>query len=76
MEPQVNAIFYYGECPVCEFSVVTAAVPPKLSSNCGLCAEDSGRDVWMRFREATTADKPEGYDARHAALDALSKDTP
>jgi len=64
----MSAQFYYGECPECQFSVITNAIPPKLASNCGLCAEDSGRDVWMRFREATDDDKAEGYDARRAAL--------
>lgn len=62
----MSAQFHYGECPVCEFSVVTEGIPPKLASNCGMCAADNGRDVWMRFREATDADKPEGYDARAA----------
>lgn len=56
--------FFYGECPVCEFSVIVERIPPKLASNCGLCAEDNGRDVWMSFREATDTDKAEGYDAR------------
>ena len=46
-------VFYYGECPECQFSVVVAKIPPKLASNCGLCAEDSGRDVYMQFRPAT-----------------------
>lgn len=60
-------VFYYGECPECQFSVVVAKVPPKLASNCGLCAEDSGRDVYMHFRPATDDDTAEGYDARRAA---------
>lgn len=62
--------FVYGECPECQFSVILAQEPPKLASNCGLCAEDSGRDVWMRFRPATDEDKAEGYDARAALLKA------
>lgn len=64
--------FFYGECPACEFSVVTKGIPPKLASNCGLCAEDSGRDVWMTFRPATDEDKAEGYDARAAISKATS----
>ena len=70
--------YVYGECPECQFSVVLRQEPPKLASNCGLCAEDSGRDVWMRFRTATDQDVAEGYDARKAdaaqaaALSAVS----
>lgn len=62
--------FFYGECPECEFSVITKGVPPKLASNCGMCASDSGRDVWMKFRPATAEDKAEGYDARAAIAKA------
>jgi hypothetical protein len=62
----MTALYHYGECPACEFSVVTEGVPPPLARNCGMCAADSGRDVWMKFRTATDDDKPEGYDARRA----------
>lgn len=60
----MTAQYHYGECPVCEFSVVVERIPPKLASACALCAEDNGRDVFMVFRVATDDDKAEGYDAR------------
>lgn len=71
---EVRNQFVYGECPECQFSVILAQEPPKLASNCGLCAEDSGRDVWMRFRPATDDDKAEGYDARAALLRTADRD--
>jgi hypothetical protein len=50
--------FFYGECPACSWH------PAKARKQLGLCAEDSGRDVWMTFRlrpmrtaEATTREK-------------------
>lgn len=54
--------FTYWQCPVCEFDAVLA--DGERAGICPLCAGDNGRDVTMRGRPATAADKPEGVDAR------------
>jgi hypothetical protein len=53
-------MFFYCECPECEFSIVS--MEPE--QDCWLCASDNNHSVRMQCREATAADKPEGYDAR------------
>lgn len=58
--------YHYGECPNCGFSVIVKTVPPKMASNCGVCAESEGLDVWMSFREARPDDVAKGLDQRAA----------
>lgn len=58
--------FLFCECPVCEFSVVVEADGRPIY--CYLCASDNGRDVQMQVRAAEPDDKPEGHDARKAAV--------
>jgi hypothetical protein len=53
-------MFFYCECPECEYSVVSESS----EEWCFLCAGDSGHDVQMHCREAAASDKPEGGDAR------------
>lgn len=55
--------FTYFECPECGFSSVQRD-DYRGSTACPLCAGDSGHDVGMHYRDATDADKPEGFDAR------------
>jgi len=45
---------YYFTCPECGYDSDEAKFLDKYDNNiCPLCAGDTGRDVWMRFREAT-----------------------
>ena len=57
--------FHFFECGVCGFNSVQRA-DFSGSELCPLCAEDCGHDNRMSRRVATTADKPEGKDARAA----------
>lgn len=61
--------FIYFECPECGFDSIQRA-DFKGSYACPLCAGDSGDDVGMRWRTARETDKPEGRDARKAAVTA------
>ena len=46
--------FYFFECPECGFDSDEAKFLDKYMNNrCPLCANDTGRDVWLRYREAT-----------------------
>ena len=45
---------YFFECPECGFDSDEAKFLDKYMNNrCPLCANDTGRDVWLRYREAT-----------------------
>ncbi len=45
---------YFFECPECGFDSNEAKFLDKYMNNrCPLCANDTGRDVWLRYREAT-----------------------
>jgi predicted Zn-ribbon and HTH transcriptional regulator len=55
--------FIYFECSECGFSSVQKS-DFKGSSECPLCAGDSGHSVSMSRRVARESDKPEGRDAR------------
>lgn len=56
--------YIYFECPECGFSSVQKADFDG-SSECPLCAGDSGHCVDMKKRIALNSDKPEGKDARN-----------
>lgn len=58
-------MFDYFQCPECEFDSVQLATFMG-STECPLCAGDSGHSVTMRRRPASPDDKPEGRDARLA----------
>ena len=46
--------FYYFICPECGYDSNEAKFLDKyINGRCPLCAGDTGRDVWMRYREAT-----------------------
>jgi hypothetical protein len=67
--PSIGYLYFY--CPDCEWDTVHKETEPddpthlhKFRYTCPLCAEDNGRDVFLRWRQALESDKPEAYDAR------------
>lgn len=58
-----TSAFDFYECPECGFDSVQRADFDG-STECPLCAGDSGHDVEMLCRPALRTDKPEGFDAR------------
>lgn len=61
------AAYLYLECPVCEWDCVLAKSGSEMGLSCPLCAGDSGRGVYLRSRDATDDDRPEGADERQQA---------
>lgn len=62
-------VFDYLECPACDWSAVMpspirSGFYARIGACCPLCAEDCGKLVPLRCREATADDKPEAYDGR------------
>ena len=55
--------YIYFECPECGFDSIQRS-DFKGSSECPLCAGDSGHDVGMRQRVCRESDTAEGFDAR------------
>jgi hypothetical protein len=63
----VSGKFFYLECPVCEWDCVVASAATNMGLMCPVCAEDNGREIWLRGRDAEPEDRPEGHDARRDA---------
>lgn len=59
--------FVYFECPACEWDCVLIRRESHVRLTCPLCAEDNGREVYLRSREAVEEDRPEGPDDREPA---------
>lgn len=61
--------FFYLVCPSCEFDCVIAAAKSGLGLRCPVCAEDNGRDVYLRSSATDPIpDKVEGCDDRIPAI--------
>jgi hypothetical protein len=57
-------VFFWLVCPSCEWDCVIVRAETEVGLTCPLCAEDNGRDVYLRGGEGIAPDKVEGYDAR------------
>lgn len=68
--------FFYLECPSCEWDCVIAASETEMGLMCPVCAEDNGRDVYLRGGLGPTPEKVEGYDARQTPEGVDNVDTP
>jgi hypothetical protein len=60
--------FFWLECPSCEWDCVISACRTELGLTCPMCAEDNGRDVWLRGGIGDMPATVEGCDDRRAAL--------
>lgn len=59
-----EARFFHLECPSCEWDCIIAAADAELGLTCPICAEDNGRDVYLRSGLGDLPDRVEGHDAR------------